>query len=198
MSREQIIILALSKVLIIKHNHYHNYKAQCWNQNWNQIWNITYIEILNLAPSTRLLHIIREHLHSAIWYMRDCSKDNSIPDMMCNEMRYLDVAFVHVRGRIARAMETFAISLDILVGRNWLRHRVNRASIYRVLSLVPDSNLSNGSTGRERRGRVREIAARKSPSHPVCIFLHEQTHWSHFFFLLRTRVLLALETKIKK
>jgi len=40
--------------------------------------------------------------------------------MMCNEMRYLDVASVYVRGRIARAraMETFAISLDTLVGRN--------------------------------------------------------------------------------
>lgn len=122
--------------------------------------------------------INREHLHSAVWYMRDCSKDNSIPDMMRNEIRYLDVTFVTFS---ARTMETFAISPNTLVGRNWLRHRVNRASIYRVLSLVPDSNLSDGSR-RERRGRVREIAARKSPSHPVCIFLHEQTHRSHFFF----------------
>lgn len=127
---------------------------------------------------TLLREYIREHLHSTVWYMRDCSEDNSIPDMMCNEIRYLDVTSVTSS---ARAMETFTISLDTLVGRNWLRHRVNRVSIYRVLSLVPDSNLSDGSR-RERRGRAREIAARKSPSHPVCIFLHEQTHRSHLFF----------------
>lgn len=31
--------------------------------------------------------------------MRDCSKDNSIPDMMCNEIRYLDVTFVTFSAR---------------------------------------------------------------------------------------------------
>lgn len=195
------IFSALFKILNIKHNYYYNHNAQYFSRNCT--WNVNCIEMLNLWRLWyQLLHIIRKHLHSAMWYTRDCSKDNSIPDMICNEIRYFDVTFVTciMRQNRARAMETFAISPNTLVGRNWLRRRVNRASIYRVLSLVPDSNLSNGSTGRERRGRAREIAARKSPSHPVCIYscTGRLTEVTYFFFLLRTCVLPALETKIKK
>lgn len=62
-----------------------------------------------------LLYIIRKHLHSAIWYMRDCSKDNSIPDMMCNEIRYLNVTSVTcTRQNHARARWRLLQSVRIL------------------------------------------------------------------------------------
>jgi len=120
--------------------------------------------------------------------------------MMCNEMRYLDVTSVHVRGRIARARWRLLQSVWI---PSWVE-------IDFAIALIAPRSIEYSPLFRTRIYRTDRQDAReeaeyeKSPlvNHQVtpCVYscTSRLTGVTYFFFLLRTRVLLALETKIKK
>lgn len=154
-----------------------------WNINWNGIWQSGCC-------------IIREHLHSAIWYMRDCSEDNSISDMMRNEIRYLDVTFV--TSRRARARWRLLQSVRIL---SWVEIDFAIALIApRSIEYSPLFRTRIYQTDRDAR---EEAEYEKSPlvNHRVTLCVYScasRLTGVTYFFFSSARVLLALETKIKK
>lgn len=149
------------------------------------IRNVNCIEMLNLPPFCRdYCALFEKHLHSAWWYMRDCSKDNSIPDMMCNEIRYLAVTSVtsSARWRLLQSVRIpswveidFAIAL--IAPRSIEYSPLFRTRIYQ--------------TDRDAR---EEAEYEKSPlvNHRVTLCVYSCTSRltgvTYFFFLLRTCV----------
>lgn len=132
--------------------------------------------------------------------MRDCSRDNSIPNMMCNEIRYSGITYtkrIHSYVARARAMKIFAISPDTL----------SRIEIDFAVALIASRSIEYSPLFRTRIYRTDRQDAREEAEHEkspivnhrvtLCVYscTSRLTGISLFSFL--ARVLLA-ERKEKK